>query len=136
VTGLGDRVFRSGGAQIRVEGLGKTLRALERAGADARDMRDAMHRLGSIVVQVAQPHVPVKSGRTRSTLRAGRGKTKAVVRMGGARAKYAPVVHYGWPARGIAPNPSLVRAYQSAQGRIFAQLDAELERLLANRNLT
>lgn len=135
----GDYHLAGDGASVRIEGLGRTLRALAKAGADAQDMRDAMHRLGMVVVTAARPRVPIgkgpAAGRTLSTLRAGRGKTKAVVRMGGARAPYAPVVHYGWPARNIDPQPSLVDAYQATRPRVLAQLDTELGQLLKSNRL-
>lgn len=121
--------------QLRIEGLRRTLRDLHRAGVAAEDIKDSMHRLGSMVVESAQPRVPVASGRTRATLRAGRGKTKAVVRMGGAKVPYAPVIHYGWPARGIRAQPSLVEAFQAMQPRLVVALSDELAGLLAKHDL-
>ncbi len=50
-----DGVFGSGAGQIRIEGLTKTIRAMSRAGADAQDMRDLMHRIGMQVVDALTP---------------------------------------------------------------------------------
>lgn len=127
--------FGDGTTHFRIEGLGKTMRALSQAGADAEDMRDAMFRLGGIVVQAARPRAPFETGRLSSTIRAGRGKTKAVVRAGGARTPYAGVIHYGWPARNIEPQPFLVDALNATRGRIFDALDDELSALLKKSNL-
>ncbi|MGF6821183.1 hypothetical protein M2317_000069 [Microbacterium sp. ZKA21] len=121
------------GGRIRVEGLRKAIRSLEQAGADAQDMRDLMHALGLIVVNAAAP--PRRSGNLAGTLRAGRGKTKAVVRAGGARAPYAGVIHYGWPARRIAPQPFLSDALQRKRTDVFRALDQGVSQILKSNNL-
>lgn len=95
----GDGTFYGTNTVIRVEGLSKLNRQLTKAGVDAQDMKDVMHRIASAVVGVANP--PVKTGQLASTLRASKAKNKAVVRAGGARAPYAGVIEYGWAARGI-----------------------------------
>jgi hypothetical protein len=124
----------SGPGRIRIQGLRKSLRALEQAGSDAEEMRDLMHALGSIVVNAAD--APIGAGTLKGTLRAGRGKTKAVVRAGGARAPYAGVIHYGWPARNIAPQPFLTEALQAKRGDIFRALDEGIADLLKRNSLT
>lgn len=131
----GDSTTGDGPVRFKVEGLSKTLRALERAGAAAADMRDGMHRIGNIVVARAVPRAPRKSGRMAGTIRAGRGKTKAVVRMGGGSVPYAGVVHYGWPDRNIAPQPVLIDALQSSRDQIFTALNDELDKLLRDADL-
>lgn len=123
----------SGDVHIRVEGLSKTVRALAKAGADAQDMKDLMHTLGSLVVHAATP--PTVSGALDGSMRAGRGKTKAVIRAGGARVPYAGVVHYGWPARGIRAQPFLTDALTSQRAKLIAALDAGLGDILRKNNL-
>jgi hypothetical protein len=118
---------------IRVRGLSKTVRALERAGADAQDMKVLMHEIGMLVVRAADP--PVLTGRLAGTIRAGRGKTKAVVRAGGARAPYAGVLEYGWPAHNIAPREYLQRALQSERTDILRALDGGLDDILRKADL-
>lgn len=122
------------GTRVRVEGLRTTLRAMQKAGAAAEDMKELMHSIGTLVVQAATP--PVLTGRLSTTLRAGRGKTKAVVRAGGARAPYAGVVHYGWPARNIPANPFLTEALQRTRPAILQALDKGLADLLREQDLT
>lgn len=118
---------------FRVEGLRKTIRDLERAGAQTQDMRELMHSLGSIVVRAAD--APVLTGRLASTIRAGKGKTKAVVRAGGARARYAGVRHYGWPARNIEPARFLVEALQETREQVFDELDQGIAAILQRNGL-
>lgn len=107
---------------------------MEKAGSAAEEMQDLMHTLGGIVVSAARP--PLDSGALATTLRAGRGKTKAVVRAGGARAKYAGVIHYGWPARNIEPNPFLTNAINQTRPQILAGLNDGIGELLRKQNLT
>lgn len=124
----------NGPVRVRVVGLRKALRDLGRAGADSQDMRELIHGLGMIVVRAAQP--PTRTGRLQQTIRAGRGKTKAVVRAGGARAPYAGVIHYGYPARNIAPAPFLLSALQAERSDILHALEDGLAEILRKRDLT
>ena len=128
-----DGEFGSGAGRVRIEGLAKTVRALEKAGADSQDMKDLMHALGMFVVNAAD--APVLSGTLQGTIRAGRGKTKAVVRAGGARAPYAGVIHYGWPARNIQPTNFLSEALQRERGDILSALDDGLADILRKNDL-
>lgn len=122
--------------QVRAQGLRKALRALEAAGADAQDMRNLMHNLGEIVAQRGRQLSPVVSGRLRGSIRAGRGKTKAVVRMGGAAVPYAPVVHYGWPDRNIDENRFMDAALDETWNQVFAAFENGIADLLRKNNLT
>lgn len=132
---VGDVNFESNGVRVRVEGLRKTVRALEGAGVASQDLKDLMHSVGGIVVKAASPNVPTLSGALRGSLRAGRGKTKAVIRAGGARTPYAGVQHYGWPARGISAHPFLAQAVTSTRGRTLSALDDGIGDLLRKNNL-
>ncbi|MDQ0645665.1 hypothetical protein [Microbacterium murale] len=119
--------------RIRVEGLREAVRALDRAGVDAQDMKDVMFAIGMLVVNATMP--PRDSGTLAGTLRAGRGKTKAVVRAGGARAPYAGVIHYGWPGHGIRPQPFLSDALQRKRSDIFRSLDQGVSQILKANDL-
>lgn len=129
----GDGRLSSEGLEVEVTGLTSTLRALNRAGAEAEDMRALMHALGTLVVRAARP--PVVSGRLASTVRAGRAKSKAVVRAGGARTPYAGVIHYGWPARNIRPQPFLTDALHKQRPNILRQVERGLDDVLRKSQL-
>lgn len=128
-----DFEITNGDVRLRVSGLRATVRNLERAGADTQDMRQLIHAVGMVVVRAAS--APVRTGKLDGTIRAGRGKTKAVVRAGGARAPYAGVIHYGWPARGIAAQPFLVDALQAQRNNVLSTLDTGIEEILRKNNL-
>jgi hypothetical protein len=124
-----------GGSRVRIEGLIKATRALRKSGADMQDMSDLMHAIGMTVVLAARPDAPYLSGALQGTIRAGRGKTKAVVRAGSARVPYAGVEHYGWPAHNITARPFLSDALRAEQAQIFDQLDRGLMAVLAKNGL-
>lgn len=123
----------AGDIRLRVDGLAATLKSMEKAGAEAQDMKALMHSLGSIVIRAASP--PRQSGALAQSMRAGKGKTKAVVRAGGARLPYAGVVHYGWPARNIRPQEFLSTALQRQMGQILGALDAGIGDILRDTKL-
>lgn len=122
---------------VRMKGLRRTLRALEAAGASAEDMRDLMHALGMIVVDRARQRAPVRSGALSQSIRAGRGKTKAVVRAGfdSQRLPYAAVIHYGWPKRNIRANPYLTTALEESQQEVLAAFTEGIDQLLKDSDL-
>jgi hypothetical protein len=128
-----DGTFGSGPARVNVKGLNRVLRNLEKSGADATDMKDLMHEIGMIVVRAAQP--PTRTGRLAGTIRAGRGKTKAVVRAGGARAPYAGVTHYGNPYRNTSAEPFLVTALRRERGAVLDALAKGIEDILRKNDL-
>ena len=123
VTVSGDGLYSLGGGTVmRNEGFNKTVRALNRAGAETQDMKDLMHSLGSLVVKTARPLTPHKTGRLSGSIRAGRGKTKAVVTAGRKSIPYAGVIHYGWPAHHIKPSMFLVKALEVKNEEIVRNL--------------
>lgn len=123
VTVSGDGLYNlGGGAVMKIEGFNKTVRALNRAGAEAQDMKDLMHSLGSLVVKTARPLTPHKTGRLAGSIRAGRGKTKAVVTAGRKSIPYAGVQHYGWPAHHIKASMFLVKALEVKSEEIVRNL--------------
>lgn len=129
-----DFEIMNGNTRIRVQGLSATVRKLQKAGADSQSMSALMHEIGMIVVRAAVP--PRVSGTLAGTLRAGKGKTKAVVRAGGAKAPYAGVIHYGWPARNIRPQPFFTYALQRKRGEAVAKLDQGIGQILKKNDLT
>ena len=124
-----DKGGKYAGLNARISGLNETIRDLNRAGAAATDMRDLMHSVGMIVVRRAAGLVPLKTGRLKGSLRAGRGKTKAVSRAGGARVPYAPVINYGWPRRRIRAVHFLDQALRDTRAAQFRAFDEGIEKL-------
>lgn len=125
--------FHKGGT-VLVEGVREVNRKLAAAGKDATQMSELMHRLGTIVI--ANARVPRESGELAGTLRAGKGKTKAVVRAGYARrGAHAGVVHYGNPHRRSRAQPFLTDSLKRSQPRVIAELKTGIDRILITNNL-
>lgn len=122
-----------GNVRVQVKGLRKTLRALEGAGVASEDITGLMRSVGDIVVRKAD--VPLVTGRLVSTLRVGNGKTKSVVRVGGARAPYAPKIN--WYKTKLYPegNQFLMDSLRRSQGEIFTTLDEGISRILKRYDL-
>ncbi|MCA0347093.1 MAG: hypothetical protein LCH31_08745 [Actinobacteria bacterium] len=128
-----DGTFYGDGTVVRVEGLSKLNRGLRKAGVDVQRMNDVMHAIGQAVVDSAS--VPIRTGRLKSTLRAGKGRTKAVVRMGGARAPYAGVIEYGWRARGISGSMAVNRARDGRKAESQRMIREGIDQILKTNNL-
>lgn len=123
------------GVTLKTEGLAKASRALAKAGDYAEDQRDLMHSIGQLVVNEAKTLVPVRSGTLRDAIRAGLGKTKAVVRAGFRRVPYAPVIHYGWEDHNIQPQPYMLQALANKREEAFAMYEQGMQALLFKAGL-
>jgi hypothetical protein len=119
---------------LRIDGLRELNKKLRAAGDESADLPNLMQQLGQTVI--ANARAPQQSGELAASLRAGRGRTKAVVRAGYARkASYAGVIHYGNPNTGTRAQPFLVDALRRAQPALIVQLEAGLGQLLKKHNL-
>lgn len=128
-----DSTFYGDGTVVRVEGLSKLSRELRKSGVDAQRMNDVMHAIGKAVISAA--NVPVRTGRLKDSLRAGKGRTKAVVRMGGARVPYAGVIEYGWKARGITGSMAVNKARDGRKAQSQRMIRDGVDEILKNNNL-
>jgi len=111
------------GGYIKTQGIAKLNRAMLAAGTDAEDNRELMFKLGSIVAEEAKQLAPKRSGTLAGAIRAGRGKTKAVVRAGFRSVPYAPVIHYGWADRGIEAQPYLLQALANKRDEVIREFE-------------
>lgn len=124
------------GATVYIEGLNELLKKMRAAEADFSDLRDLNQRVGNIVISNAKP--PRKSGQVTGTLRAGRGKGKAVVRAGYAkRGAYAGVLHYGDPHKSHfrRAHPFLTDALKASQGQVITEYSTGIDQILSKNNL-
>lgn len=112
---------------VKVEGLNKTLTALQRLGVEVADLKDAMGDIASEGARLASGFAPVRSGHLRNTVRGNKAKAKAVVVAGRARVPYAGAINYGWPKRGIKPSLFMQRADAALAPRAVKMLEAGLD---------
>ena len=119
---------------VRIEGHKEVRKAINRL-ADDMDRnagKGALKQMNleaaTIVKKVADGLVPTQTGALAATIRAAGTQKSARVRAGYKRVPYAGVIHYGWPTRGIAPQPFLYEALDHSRTEIVRLYD---ERLLA-----
>jgi hypothetical protein len=100
---------------VQVKGARELRRAFKGMKDELRDL-SALHRaIAADVLASILGTVPRDSGDLAGSLTPKGTRTKAYVR---STLVYAPVIHYGWPRRGIAPNPYGDRGRAAARGSI------------------
>ena len=105
-TGLfGYRIEGQGALQI--DGLREINRDLRNMSQQARDdMKDTHREAGEIVARAATVLAPVLTGTLAGTIKSAPTQRQGRVRVGrGQSVPYAGPIHFGWPARRIAPQP-------------------------------
>ena len=80
---------------VRVTGLRKFVRNLERLGVSVEDMKEVMARVSAPIVSKAKALTPVRSGRLQESVRSSKAKNKAVIRAGTKATDYASFVEFG-----------------------------------------
>lgn len=81
---------------IRIEGLREFIRAVKSADADLpKAVRLAGNAAADIVVNVAKPRVPRRSGRAAGSIRARSTQSEARIAAGGARVPYFGFLDFG-----------------------------------------
>lgn len=107
------------GDRVRVEGLRELRKALKNAQKDYEDLKAAGLEAAEPVERQARVLVPKLTGALEGTLRSAGQASGAVVRAGFARVPYAGVIHFGWPARNISPNPFLYDALDQRRSDVI-----------------
>lgn len=117
------------GYGIRVEGLQRTIRELERLGIEVSDLREVFRPIAQDAADLAARFAPERTGRLRRSIRGSNAKNKAVVRAGRSLIPYAGPINYGWPKRNIAPSLFMQRASDAIESRVAPRVENELHRL-------
>lgn len=114
---------------VRVEGARELRRTMRKAGRSLLAMREAHREVAATVTRAASP--PRVTGRLAGSVRPGATQTAALVRAGGARVPYAGVIHWGWAARNIEPQPFLTDAAHRTEPVWVDQYERAVDRVLA-----
>lgn len=98
------------GDAVKIEGLSKLQRDLRKLSTDALDLNKeeflaTNKRVAEIIIGDSKKFVPVLTGALAETIRNVSTKKSAKVRAGNIGVLYAGPIHFGWPSRGIRPNP-------------------------------
>ena len=124
------------GRQVSVEGARELRKALKTVGDEAKaGLKETNLEVAEIVARAAVTKVPAQSGALRETIRAAGAQTRASVKAGFKKVPYAGVIHFGWPARNIAPQPFLYDALDSRRGEVVDAYQSGMADLLRKNGL-
>jgi hypothetical protein len=99
---------------VQVEGAREVRKAMKRMDKRLDDMKDVHQAAGEPVAEEARVLVPVDDGDLRGSIRLDRRAAGVAVLAGKRAIPYAGVIHFGWAAHGIEPDPFL---YEAADAR-------------------
>lgn len=118
---------------LKVEGAARLRRTLKDAGADMKDLKAANKRAAQTVMNAAKALSPVgpdAGGHIKSTGRVGATTRAGIVRFGNKAKPYGGPIHWGWPARGIDPQPWITTAAQTTESTWVDMYYRDLEKVL------
>lgn len=118
---------------VRVPGLRRLRADLRKLGDDLAELKEAGYAAGRIVLGEAVRRAPRRSGRLAATGRAARAVSRVSVSFGRAAVPYAGVIHYGWPAHGIDPQPFAIEAGQVTEPAWLAVYAGGIDRAIDKR---
>ena len=104
---------------IKATGVKELRRELRRMGDDLDDLKALNLDVATLVSDRAKELVPRRTGNLADTIRPAGTKTAGRVRAGFKRVPYAGVIHFGFPARRIQPQPFLYDALDQRRGEVF-----------------
>ncbi len=128
-----------GGAPIRADivGLREVQRDLRKLGDDTKtEMKDTHKAAAEVVVLGAKRLVPYRTGALANSIRALASNTSGRVRAGSASVPYAGPIHFGWPARRIAPQPFIYDAIDQRVNEIRGLYDQRINELIEKYDLS
>ena len=125
------------GGAIRLEGAKEFRRALRDAGDDMEDLKATHKDAAEIVARRAAVISPARpgSGMLRDSVDSRGTKTQGYVRAGGRNAIYAGVIHFGWPARNIRPQPFLHDALDQRRSEVLDVYDDRVAKIARKRGI-
>lgn len=127
----------TGKGKLEIEGLREVVRDLRALGNDSReDMKETHRKAGEIVAAAAKPLAPVRTGALSATITSSPTKYQGRVRIGrGASVPYAGPIHFGWPARRIAPQPFVYDALDGRRDEVKETYEKRMSELIERYNL-
>ena len=140
MAGSGTYGFRLAPDQVvktEILGLREVQRDLNKLGDDTKnEMKDTHKEAAEVVVMGAKRLVPYRTGALAASIRALATKSSGRVRAGSASVPYAGPIHFGWPARRIAPNPFIYDALDDRRDDIREIYEERIDELIRNYGLS
>ena len=101
-------------ARVQIKGAAEFRKAMKAAGDDLKDLSATHKDAAELVAADARSRAPFRTGTLIKSIRSKGTRTAGRVLAGSDVVPYAGVIHFGWPAHGISPNPFL---YDAADDR-------------------
>ena len=120
---------------VRVEGLNKVVRDLQKLGLEVEDLKEAFSGIAAEGAELASSFAPKRSGRLAASVRGNKAKNKAVVMAGRASVPHAGPINYGWPKRGIAASSFMQRADEVLLPRALEAITDALDEKIREKGL-
>ena len=118
-------------------GLREIQRDLRKLGDDTKNEMKDTHKLAAeVVVMGAKRLVPFRTGALAASIKSLATKSSGRVRAGSASVPYAGPIHFGWPARAIAPNPFIYDAIDERRDAIRDLYDNRIDQLIRKYDLS
>lgn len=120
---------------VQIEGLQQAIRALQRYGVDAEELKDSMQRVGARAERTARSNAPVRTGVLQASIRQSRAKASVAIKSGNnGKLRYASFNE--WGTSKMRGTQYVTRAIQSNAGYAVSQIEQELSRLARKHDLT
>lgn len=135
-----DLDISDGNVRVRVTGLRKLVRDMSNAGVAAEDIKEVMEAAGDVVARRAVTLAPSRTGALKGSIRVGKAKTKASIKVGMARVPYARFVYFGRydMAKGglyQKANPFIYDALKEKRVEVFNKIELGISDLLKKNDL-
>jgi hypothetical protein len=116
---------------VEVVGTDRLRATMRAAGRKLSDLTAVNKRTAAKVATTARPATPHRTGRLAASTRPGGTAKAALIRAGGATVVYAGVIHFGWAAHHIAPQPWLMTAATDTEPEWMNYYNAEIDKILS-----
>ncbi len=112
------------GPRAEIVGVARFDQTLDAAAEAIDNMERAIEATNTLIAADARRRAPRLSGRLASSITTGAEKNQALI---GSDLVYAPVIHWGWPARGISPSLFLVEAAEQTRSQWIGYFEEDME---------
>lgn len=119
---------------IELIGGDELRRALRKFDDGLRDLRKVNEDAAEVVAERARSNAPRRSGRLASSIRAKATNTTGLVEAGVGLA-YGGVIHFGWPAHNISPQPFLYDALDERTQQVVEVYEQRVDDLITKYGL-
>lgn len=115
---------------VHVRGLKELRRAVAKLDEGVHDLTEVGRSAAEIVLGEARTLVPRESGDLGRSMRTWARSGRSAVAAGKRAVPYAGVIHFGWPAHNIKPQPFLYKALDRRHDEVVAVYEERMAELV------